>query len=136
MAIKLSLVLITCILIFAGFWGYEQYQIQQNEKAIKVQQLIQQQQQIILDQRAAQGNLPDEVVYIPKEKPARTLPEPMPQLKPAVSAQLSVLYQCDGRTHCSQMRSYDEAVWFLRNCPNTQMDGDNDGVPCERQFGR
>ena len=45
-------------------------------------------------------------------------------------------FQCDGRTHCSQMRSYEEAVWFIRNCPNTKMDGNNDGVPCERQFNR
>ena len=40
-------------------------------------------------------------------------------------------FQCDGRTHCSQMRSLEEARWFLRNCPNTQMDGNNDGEPCE-----
>ena len=45
-------------------------------------------------------------------------------------------FRCDGRQHCSQMRSYDEAVFFLRNCPNTKMDGDGDGIPCERQFGR
>lgn len=45
-------------------------------------------------------------------------------------------YQCDGRTHCSQMTSYDEAVFFIRNCPNTQMDGNHDGRPCERQFGK
>ncbi|MDY0250790.1 MAG: excalibur calcium-binding domain-containing protein [Pseudomonas sp.] len=45
-------------------------------------------------------------------------------------------FRCDGRQHCSQMRSYDEAVFFLRNCPNTKMDGDRDGVPCEMQFGR
>lgn len=45
-------------------------------------------------------------------------------------------FSCDGRQHCSQMRSYDEAVFFLRNCPNTKMDGDGDGIPCERQFGR
>ena len=45
-------------------------------------------------------------------------------------------FQCDGRTHCSQMRSLEEARWFVRNCPNTQMDGNNDGEPCERQFGR
>lgn len=43
-------------------------------------------------------------------------------------------FQCDGRTHCSQMRSLEEARWFVRNCPNTQMDGNNDGEPCERQF--
>lgn len=45
-------------------------------------------------------------------------------------------YRCDGRQHCSQMHSYEEAVFFLRNCPNTKMDGDGDGIPCERQFGR
>ena len=45
-------------------------------------------------------------------------------------------YQCDGRQHCSQMSSYDEAKYFIENCPNTKMDGDNDGIPCERQFNR
>ena len=42
--------------------------------------------------------------------------------------------RCDGRTHCSHMRSCEEATYFLRHCPNTQMDGDNDGVPCEQQW--
>lgn len=45
-------------------------------------------------------------------------------------------YKCDGRTHCSQMGSYEEAVYFLNHCPTVQMDGDGDGIPCERQFGR
>jgi hypothetical protein len=44
-------------------------------------------------------------------------------------------FACDGRTHCSHMRSFAEAKFFLQNCPNTEMDGDNDGIPCERQFG-
>lgn len=43
-------------------------------------------------------------------------------------------FRCDGRTHCSQMTSCAEATFFLHNCPNVQMDGDNDGVPCERQL--
>jgi hypothetical protein len=43
-------------------------------------------------------------------------------------------YRCDGRTHCSQMTSCAEATFFLKNCPGTQMDGNNDGVPCERQW--
>lgn len=42
--------------------------------------------------------------------------------------------RCDGRTHCSQMRSCEEATYFIQHCPNTQMDGDHDGVPCERQW--
>ena len=40
-------------------------------------------------------------------------------------------YQCDGRIHCSQMNSREEARWFVRNCPGTKMDGNNDGEPCE-----
>ena len=49
----------------------------------------------------------------------------------AVSSRSS---RCDGRTHCSQMTSCEEATYFLRNCPGTQMDGEGDGVPCERQW--
>lgn len=45
-------------------------------------------------------------------------------------------FSCDGRQHCSQMHSYEEARFFIRNCPNTKMDGDGDGIPCEKQFGR
>jgi endonuclease YncB( thermonuclease family) len=43
-------------------------------------------------------------------------------------------YSCDGRTHCSQMTSCEEATFFLRNCSGAKMDGNNDGVPCERQW--
>ena len=41
-------------------------------------------------------------------------------------------FTCDGRQHCSQMTSKDEAIFFINNCPNTKMDGDGDGKPCER----
>jgi len=43
-------------------------------------------------------------------------------------------YRCDGRTYCSQMNSCEEATWFLKNCPGTKMDGNNDGIPCEKQW--
>ncbi|WP_198554778.1 excalibur calcium-binding domain-containing protein [Shewanella sp. Actino-trap-3] len=44
-------------------------------------------------------------------------------------------FRCEaGKTHCSQMRSCAEATFYIRNCPGTEMDGDGDGVPCERQF--
>jgi hypothetical protein len=42
--------------------------------------------------------------------------------------------KCDGRRYCSQMKSCDEAVFFIKNCPNTAMDGNNDGVPCQKQW--
>jgi cold shock CspA family protein len=43
-------------------------------------------------------------------------------------------FTCDGRTHCSQMTSCAEAEFFLENCPNTEMDGNGDGEPCEQQW--
>jgi hypothetical protein len=52
----------------------------------------------------------------------------------SVSTISSQSFKCDGRTHCSQMTSCAEATFFINHCPNTKMDGDNDGVPCEMQF--
>ncbi len=43
-------------------------------------------------------------------------------------------FQCQGKVWCSQMSSYEEALFYIRNCPGTKMDGDGDGNPCERQF--
>jgi hypothetical protein len=40
-------------------------------------------------------------------------------------------FRCDGRQHCSQMSSCEEATYFLQHCPNVKMDGDSDGIPCE-----
>lgn len=43
-------------------------------------------------------------------------------------------YKCDGRIYCSQMASCEEAEFFISHCPNTKMDGDSDGIPCESQW--
>ncbi|MFM2447348.1 MAG: hypothetical protein RI936_1795, partial [Pseudomonadota bacterium] len=40
----------------------------------------------------------------------------------------------DGRTYCSQMTSCAEAKFFLANCPGVKMDGDRNGIPCEKQW--
>ena len=50
------------------------------------------------------------------------------------TATVNIQFKCDGRTHCSNMTSCEEATFFLQNCPSTEMDGDNDGVPCESQW--
>ena len=42
--------------------------------------------------------------------------------------------RCDGRTTCSQMTSCAEAKYFLAHCPGVTMDGDHNGIPCERQW--
>ncbi len=43
-------------------------------------------------------------------------------------------FKCDGRAYCSQMTSCAEAKYFLKNCPGVEMDGDRNGVPCEKQW--
>jgi len=43
-------------------------------------------------------------------------------------------YHCDRRKYCGQMNSCEEAKYFLKHCPNTKMDGDGDGIPCESQW--
>jgi cold shock CspA family protein len=58
----------------------------------------------------------------------------METAKPVPVASTPQRYSCDGRTSCPEMRSCEEAIYFLKNCPNTTMDGDNDGVPCESQW--
>lgn len=56
-----------------------------------------------------------------------TQEQPAPQAQPQQ-------FHCEGKTHCSEMGSKAEAEFYLHNCPNTEMDGDGDGDPCERQF--
>jgi hypothetical protein len=43
-------------------------------------------------------------------------------------------FQCDGRVYCSQMTSCEEATYVLQHCPGAKMDGDGDGIPCEKQW--
>jgi len=65
-------------------------------------------------------------------------PDPANVLAPAFGdapgAEPQTTYRCDGRTRCSQMTSCAEATWVLNHCPGTEMDGNHDGVPCERQW--
>jgi endonuclease YncB( thermonuclease family) len=58
----------------------------------------------------------------------------LPSAPAAPAAAVAGAYRCDGRRYCTQMRSCAEATWFLRHCPDTRMDGDHDGVPCETQW--
>ena len=65
-----------------------------------------------------------------------TTPRPLmtePERSPSQAAEAQG-FKCDGRTHCSQMTSCTEAKFFLKNCPGTKMDGNNDGTPCEQQW--
>lgn len=73
------------------------------------------------------GNIRD---YLPPSSHA-TVPATLPR---AGLLRGGEAFQCSGKTRCSQMTSCEEATFYLNNCPNTSMDGDNDGVPCETQW--
>jgi hypothetical protein len=73
-------------------------------------------------------------VDAPLSRPSEMSQAPKPQIIPATvnrSIERTTQFRCDGRQHCSQMTSRAEAEFFLKNCPNTKMDGDRDGIPCE-----
>jgi hypothetical protein len=65
---------------------------------------------------------------------ARDAPLPLTVHSDVETPAAPAAFRCDGRTQCSQMTSCQEAKYFIQNCPGTTMDGDNDGVPCERQW--
>lgn len=44
-------------------------------------------------------------------------------------------FVCEGKQHCSQMRSCEEAQFYVAQCPDTKMDGDGDGLACEDWCG-
>jgi endonuclease YncB( thermonuclease family) len=50
---------------------------------------------------------------------------------PTAELWLSLPEACGEKQYCNQMASCPEAVFYLRECGATQMDGDEDGIPCE-----
>ncbi len=59
---------------------------------------------------------------------------PAPATVATTTKPASSPFKCDGRTMCSQMTSCAEARYFVRHCPDTKMDGNGDGEPCEQQW--
>lgn len=50
-----------------------------------------------------------------------------------VSTKLSnVSYSCNVRKKCSQLINCDEAMFLLKSCGFKRLDGNGDGVPCEK----
>lgn len=39
-------------------------------------------------------------------------------------------FQCGSKRYCREMTSCKEAIFYLRNCGLSRLDGDNDGLPC------
>jgi hypothetical protein len=131
-------------LVYFSFAAWTQYQSYQKDQLAKFELFEQQQKQIVAQQRKEVGYVKpvkfsekSENALNGKNEALRIQNAPavaMTANTPAVASTNTSPYRCDGRTHCSQMNSYEEALFFIRNCPNTQMDGDHDGQPCERQF--
>lgn len=65
-------------------------------------------------------------------------PAPTPSVAPLATRVTSgsqvTSFKCEGKTRCSQMTSCEEATFYLKNCPGVKIDGDNDGIPCEREL--
>ena len=70
-----------------------------------------------------------------EEKRKREAAASAPIAKPApANPPVGTGPSCDGRKYCSQMTSCAEAKYFLANCPGAKMDGDQNGIPCEKQW--
>lgn len=70
----------------------------------------------------------------PTNTPVKHIPNtttPSSSLLNSTFSNTNSQFSCDGRQYCSQMTSRSEAEYFIKHCPNTKMDGDNDGIPCE-----
>lgn len=63
-----------------------------------------------------------------------TAPVPAAERSPLPRRSAPEGFRCDGRQYCSQMKSCAEAKYFLAHCPGVHMDGDKNGIPCERQW--
>ncbi|MFV5368726.1 cold shock domain-containing protein [Acinetobacter junii] len=125
------------VIAILGALVFKKYQSYAESKELKTAQLIAEQKKIVQQQRDALGELPEIKLSQKTEnalQASTTVPVMNNQSQQSTANQTQ--FKCDGRQHCSQMKSYDEALWFIRNCSGTQMDGDNDGEPCERQFDR
>ena len=68
------------------------------------------------------GTTPSSATYVP------------PEQKKESAASEQTVYSCEGKVYCSEMTSCEEAMFYLRNCSGTKMDGDGDGIPCESQW--
>lgn len=108
---------VVVLLALVGVFGYSRYE----NRVRQIESVAPQ---------AAQTQASSILFESPQPAPPVTPPQPAPLFESKRPVQAS--FGCDGRQHCSQMTSCEEANFFLKNCPNTKMDGDHDGRPCEQ----
>jgi len=68
-----------------------------------------------------------------KDEPGSPIEPSSPVMNPQITEPQNN-YACEGKQYCTEMLSCEEARFYLENCPNVKIDGDNDGVPCETQW--
>ena len=112
-------ILIIVALCVLAFYGYQKFQAPESETTT-VQAFT----------AADLDNIPPS--YNDSSPEPQALATPM--TTPTNTSLNTPSFTCDGRQHCSQMKSCEEATYFIKHCPNTKMDGNNDGIPCEQQW--
>jgi cold shock CspA family protein len=117
-------VLLAALLIALGGYGYRSYsrQVHAYPEVLETQ-----------DSAAPVVSAPPTAAVAAPAAAARSA-SPAVSRPPVEARQQDAAFHCDGRTHCSQMTSCAEATYFLNHCPGVEMDGNHDGVPCERQW--
>jgi hypothetical protein len=109
-------IIVLLVIAALGWYGYGKYQARAKSPS-----------HVEVEERASPAPLASSAT---PGRAAEQTPEPRPE------SQTASTFKCDGRTYCSQMTSCAEATFFLKNCPGTKMDGDNNGIPCEKQWCR
>jgi hypothetical protein len=64
--------------------------------------------------------------------PCASVSDCRPDCCPPTSAARSSGFTCAGKRYCREMTSCEGAKFYLTVCGVRSLDGDGDGVPCER----
>ncbi len=69
-----------------------------------------------------------------KQHPSTVAAQPHAIVSPATTraTATSLDHSCGNKKHCSEMSSCEEAKHYLKQCDVKTLDGDGDGVPCEK----
>lgn len=75
---------------------------------------------------------PRVLAFLVLAAPAWAQSMPAPRQAVSSSPAPAPRFTCDGRQYCREMRSCEEALFFLNTCGVRRLDSDSDGIPCER----
>ena len=68
-----------------------------------------------------------------KPRPIKAIERPQMLASPRrISPAANEGWSCSYRPYCTQISSCAEANYYYRQCGISRLDGDNDGIPCER----